>query len=337
MVLMAGTVVMAGLLLASLLTGSVALGAGDFWAALQTRLGGMAEGAEATRNAVILFDLRLPRALVAMAAGAGLGLAGACMQGLFRNPLADPGLVGVSSGAALGGMAAILMGARLSLPEWLEGSLLPVAAALSGWATTWLLYRLSRRQGRADLATLLLAGLAINALAAALLGLAIFTASDFELRRFTFWTLGSLAQAGWPQALLLVACLSPALVLLIRGRRELDALLLGEAEAFHLGVDVVRLQRRLILLTALITGLAVACCGIVGFVGLIVPHLVRRLTGPLHQWVLPGAAIYGAGLLLLADLAARTLAAPAELPLGVLTALVGAPFFLYLLMRERVA
>lgn len=294
-----------------------------------------AEGLEQAE--LIIGQLRLPRALMGLSAGALLALCGVAMQGLFRNPLADPGLVGVSSGAALGAALAIVFGAALGgLPASLSPYLLSICAFLGGLAVTWLVYRLGRREGRTSVATMLLAGVALTALAGALIGLFGYLADDATLRSLTFWNLGSLNGASYPRLwpLLLVTLLVGAW--LPRRVDALNALLLGESEARHLGFDVERLKAELIFCTALGIGAAVAAAGMIGFIGLVVPHLLRLLVGPDHRRLVPASMFGGAILLLLADLLARLAMAPAELPIGIVTALLGAPFFLYLLMRSRV-
>ncbi|WP_161781300.1 FecCD family ABC transporter permease [Pseudomonas sp. Ant30-3] len=285
---------------------------------------------------LILGQIRLPRTLLGLAVGAVLALSGVAMQGLFRNPLADPGLVGVSGGAALGAAVAIVGGSLLGgLPEFLGPYLLSLCAFLGGLAVTALVYRLGRTNGRTDVATMLLAGLALTALAGAIVGLFTYLADDATLRTLTFWNLGSLNGASysrlWP---LLLISLGVALWL-PRRAKALNALLLGESEAGHLGIDVERLKRELVLCTALGVGAAVAAAGMIGFVGLVVPHLVRLLSGPDHRVLLPASILAGASLLLFADLVARLALAPAELPIGIVTAMIGAPVFLYLLLRGR--
>jgi len=278
----------------------------------------------------------MPRTLLGLTVGMVLALCGVAMQGLFRNPLADPGLVGVSSGAALGAAVAIVGGAAFGgLPEAFAPYLLSAFAFVGGLLVTALVYRLGRRDGQTNVATMLLAGIALTALAGAAIGLFTYLADDATLRTLTFWNLGSLNGASyarlWP---LLLATLAVALWL-PRRARALNALLLGESEARHLGFDVERLKRELVFCTALGVGAAVAAAGLIGFIGLVVPHLMRLLVGPDHRLLLPASALVGASLLLLADLVARLALAPAELPIGIVTALIGAPFFLYLLVRGR--
>lgn len=293
-------------------------------------------GAGLEQAELIVGQIRLPRALLGLAVGSVLALSGVAMQALFRNPLADPGLIGVSSGAALGAALAIVGGSLFGagVPPEESPYLLSASAFAGGLAVTALVYRLGRRDGQTRVATMLLAGLALSALAGAAIGLFGYLADDAALRRLTFWNLGSLSGASyarlWP---LLLATLGVALWL-PRRAGALNALLLGESEARHLGFEVERLKRELVLCTALGVGAAVAAAGLVGFVGLLVPHLLRLLCGPDHRLLLPAAMLGGASLLLFADLLARLLLAPAELPLGIVTALLGAPFFLWLLRRE---
>ena len=291
--------------------------------------------------AQVFWHIRAPRLLMAGLAGAALGVSGAMIQGLFRNPLADPGLIGVSAGGALGAASCIVLLPLLGLSaSGLAGSLsgtlaTMVCAFVGGVLVTALAWRLSHTQGQVHLATLLLVGLAINALAMAGLGLLTYLASDTQQRALNFWLLGSLAPSQWPTVL---AVLPPVLLAGLGARglsAPLDALALGEAQARTMGVNVRRLQVRCVGLTALAVGAVTAVIGMVGFIGLLAPHLVRLVLGPRHRVVLPGAALTGACLVLLADTAARTVAAPVELPLGVLTGLLGAPVFLYLLRQAR--
>ena len=330
-----------GLLLAlalwlSLALGPVSLPLGDTLQALLRLFGVPLQGEGVLQAELILGQIRLPRTLLGLAVGAVLALSGVAMQGLFRNPLADPGLIGVSSGAALGAAVAIVGGTLLGgLPAALEPYLLSLCAFLGGLGVTALVYRLGRRDGQTHVATMLLAGIALTALAGAAIGLFTYLADDATLRSLTFWNLGSLNGASyarlWPLLLVTVG----VALWLPRRARALNALLLGESEARHLGFDVERLKRELVFCTALGVGAAVAAAGLIGFIGLVVPHLVRLLVGPDHRLLLPASALAGASLLLFADLAARLLLAPAELPIGIVTALLGAPFFLYLLLRGR--
>lgn len=289
------------------------------------------------RSAVILYDVRLPRLALGIVVGAGLAVSGAVMQGLFRNPLADPGLVGVGSGAGLGAIAGIVLGGLL--PADLRGALgysfVPLAAFLGGWLATLLLYRLSTRRGRTSVAVMLLGGIALGALAGAISGLMIHVADDAQLRDLTFWSLGSLAGATWAKVWIAGGLIGLALAATPFLARSLNALALGEGPAAHLGIPVQRMKRLAILTVAAATGAAVAVSGGIGFVGIVVPHLLRLAIGPDHRYLLPCSALLGAALLIAADTIARTVIAPAELPIGIVTATLGGPFFLWVLLRNR--
>ncbi|MHA5051535.1 FecCD family ABC transporter permease [Streptomyces sp. SD15] len=278
----------------------------------------------------VLWNVRFPRIVLALLVGASLGCAGALMQGVFGNPLAEPGVIGVSSGAAVGAVAAIALGLNF-LGTWT----VPAFAFVSGLGTVLLVYAMSRSGGRTEVVTLILTGIAVNAFAGALIGLFLFFADTAEVNQITFWQLGSLSQATWPKVLAVLPCAVAGLALAPLFARRLDLLALGERPARHLGVDVERLRIVLVLVIALLTAAAVSVSGIISFLGLVVPHLLRMAAGPGHRFLVPGSALGGAVVLLAADLAARTIAAPAELPLGVLTALVGSPFFFWLLRRTR--
>lgn len=289
------------------------------------------------RQESVLMVIRLPRVVMGVLIGATLAVSGASIQGLFRNPLADPGLIGISSGAALTAALMIVFGTTaLSSITALLGSLaLPLAAFVGGVAATLLIYRLATLGGRTSVTTMLLAGIAINALCGAAIGMMTYVATDDQLRDITFWSLGSLGRANWN----IVAALVPLTLLTLLPlpflARSLNAMLLGEAEAGHLGVNVERVKLAVIILVALGVGAGVAAAGIIGFLGLVVPHLIRLAFGPDHRLLLPASALLGASLLVVADLLARTVAVPAEVPIGIVTALVGGPFFLWLLLRDR--
>ncbi|MDX2203403.1 MAG: iron ABC transporter permease [Hyphomicrobiaceae bacterium] len=285
---------------------------------------------------LVLLNLRLPRVLLGVFVGAGLAVSGAVMQGLFRNPLADPGLIGVSSGAALAAVATIALGNGLAAPLMRAFGVyaLPLAAFFGGLATTVVLMAVARRSGTLLTGTLLLAGVAIAALCGSLTGILAYASDDRELRDLTLWSMGSLAGASWPKVVAVLPFTLLLLALVPRLTRALNGFLLGEAEAFHLGIDVERAKRLCVLLTAAATGAAVAVAGIVGFVGIVVPHLMRLLAGPDHRFVLPGSAALGASLVLLADIFARMAVRPAELPLGLVLAILGAPVFLHLVVRR---
>ncbi|CAG2138958.1 Hemin transport system permease protein HmuU [Cupriavidus campinensis] len=273
----------------------------------------------------VLIEVRLPRIVLAVTAGAALALSGAVMQALFRNPLAEPGLIGISLGGAAGAVAAIVLGA--------EG-LFGIAPAAFGGSliATALAYRLGTL--RPGVASLLLAGVAINAICASIVGFFTYQASDVQLRNLTFWNMGSLAGATWSMLAWLVPLVVVICALMLRDWRAMNALLLGEREAQHLGFDLARLRRRLIVLTALLVGPLVAVTGTITFVGLVVPHLIRLPLGADHRWLLPNTLAGGAIALTLADWLARTVVIPAELPIGIVTSLVGGPFLLWMLTRR---
>jgi iron complex transport system permease protein len=330
----------AGLLLASLLAavllGPARVSPAGFVAVVADLLGLAPLPAEYVGDQAILSVVRAPRALMGALIGAGLACAGAVMQGLFRNPLADPGLIGVSSGAALMAAAGIvfgggLMGSRAGL---LGLWLLPLLAFAGGLGATFLIARLAMREGSVGVANLLLAGIGVNALCVAGLGLLVAIADDRQARDINFWLLGSLAGARWVHLPVLLALVGLPCLGLLRLARPLNALMLGEREAFHLGVPVETAKRVAVVLAAVAVAAGVAFSGIIAFIGLLVPHLVRMAVGAEHRIVLPCAGLLGGALLVAADLVARSLAAPAELPVGVVTALLGAPFFLLLLRRQ---
>lgn len=286
---------------------------------------------------VVIVDIRMPRTLLGMMIGASLAVSGATMQGLFRNPLADPGIVGVSAGASLGAVTFIVLGGGVLAPVAAIFGFyhIPFAAFLGGLVFTFALYRISTRHGRTSVATMLLAGIALGAMAGAFTGLLIFWADDNQLRDLTFWGLGSIAGATWPKVLAVAPIILPILLFAPFMARGLNAMTLGEATAQHLGVNVQVFKRVAIVMVAAATGASVAVSGGIGFVGIVVPHLLRLFMGPDHRYLLPACAFLGAIMLLFADAIARQIVAPAELPIGIVTATLGAPFFLWILLRRR--
>ncbi|BBE72352.1 FecCD family ABC transporter permease [Oharaeibacter diazotrophicus] len=312
----------------------VSLAAGPTGVGLSDLFAWLAGDAVSERDRLILEAVRLPRAALGAMVGAGLAVSGAMMQGLFRNPLADPGLVGVSSGAATAAVAVIVLGGALpaALPAFFGPYLLPTAAFAGGLANTALLYALATRGGRTDTATLILAGIAVASVAGAVTGLMLFIADDAALRDVAFWSLGSLGGATATKVAAVAPFVIGALAATPFAARGLDALLLGEAEAVHLGVPVERLKRVVIVAVAAASGATVAVTGAIGFVGIVVPHLVRLAIGPGHRMLLPASAFGGAALMLAADALCRVVAAPAELPIGIVTAAIGAPVFLAILL-----
>ncbi len=310
--------------------GAVPISLGEIFRILSRRAGLAIGESVDTQKSAVLWSIRLPRVVLAMTVGAALGVSGAALQGVFRNPLADPGLIGVSSGAAFGAVVTIVAGFSF-LGIWT----IPVMAFISALITSLLVFRVAHRNGRVEVVTLVLCGIAINALIGGGIGLLTSVASETELRDITFWQLGSVGGATWS---LVWACLPfviAAIVVLPTMADRLDLMALGEREAKHLGVSVERTRLIVIILAAMAVAASVAVAGILGFVGLIVPHLIRLINGPKHRVLLPASALGGAAVLVVADLVARTVAVPREVPLGVMTALIGAPLFLWLIRTSR--
>lgn len=286
---------------------------------------------------VVMWDIRVPRLAVGILVGAALAVSGAVMQGLFRNPLADPGIVGVSAGASLGAVTGIVMtpflpGLILALPQM---AIIPVLAFIGAWVTMLLLYRISTRAGRTSVATMLLGGIGIGALSGAVTGIMIYHADDMQLRELTFWQMGSLTGSNWSKLLFAGPVIAVALAISFTFGRGLNGLALGEATAAHIGIEVQRLKTAAILTVAAAVGAAVAVSGGIGFIGIVVPHLLRLVTGPDHRTLLINSALLGASLLVIADVISRVIIAPAELPIGIVTAVLGAPVFIWILLRRR--
>ena len=276
----------------------------------------------------IIVDIRLPRVLLAILVGAGISAAGAAIQGLFRNPLADPALIGVSSGAALFAALFIVIGGNMGMAVLgMAGS-----AFLGGLVATWIVLIVGSRGG--GISTMLLAGIAINAIALAGVGLLSYLSTDNQLRSVSFWALGSINGANWTSVLLALG-IPVAVYFIYREATNLNAITLGDEEAEYLGVSHRRVRRRIIVLTAVSVGIGVALTGVIAFIGLIVPHLVRMTIGSNHRIVIPSSGLLGGLLLLVADTLSRSAFAPMELPVGILTALVGGPFFIYLIVYEQ--
>ncbi|USD66800.1 iron ABC transporter permease [Vibrio sp. SCSIO 43136] len=286
---------------------------------------------------LVIMNIRLPRTVLCALVGAILALCGATMQGLFRNPLAEPGIIGVSAGASLGAAAAMVLFASINItnPILLNLFAVPVFAFVGGTVTTLIVYRLGTSKFGTSVTVMLLAGVAISALSGAAIGYFNYIADDQMLRDLTLWGMGSMAGATWSGIALAAITLAGLFWLFVKKAMALNALLLGEAEARHMGIEVQSLKRRLILTTAAGVGITVSLVGPIGFIGLVVPHITRMLTGPDHCKLIPVCAILGALLLTLADMVARVAVAPAELPVGIVTALFGAPFFLYLLFQQK--
>ena len=286
-------------------------------------------------DSIVLFEIRIPRVLLAAFVGASLGISGASLQGLFRNPLADPGLIGVSAGAALGASFVIVVGSSF-FPEFIFGTfILPFSAIIGASFVISLLYIFTQGFGYQGITYMLLVGIAVNAFASVGIGILTYISTDSELRGLTFWTMGSFGGSSWQLIMPALIIISLTVLWLIPSSRKLDLLQLGEPEAYRLGVDVRRLKFKVIISSAVIVGLSVSLSGMIGFVGLVVPHLVRLLGGVNHNYLLPGSALLGASLMMGADLLSRILIQPAELPVGLITSAIGAPFFLWLIFRIR--
>jgi len=314
-----------GLMLVLLLVSLIALNAGAVSIGMGKILGGSLDVVETT----ILVDIRLPRILLNIIVGAGVATAGAAIQGLFRNPLADPALIGVSSGASLFAAGFMVLGLTDPIVNQIGIS---GSAFIGGLITTIVVLVVGQRSG--SISSMLLAGIAINAVALSGVGLFSYLSSDAQLRSVAFWALGSFNAADWTMVQIAVLSI-PFIGLILVESGRLNAITLGDQEASHLGILVSALRRRIVLYTAVIVGIGVSLAGVISFVGLIVPHLVRLTLGSNHFVLVPCSALLGAILVVTADLVCRTAFAPAELPVGLLTALVGGPFFIYLIVIQK--
>ena len=283
----------------------------------------------------VLFNIRLPRVLLAACVGGALGISGAALQGLFRNPLADPGLIGVSAGAAFGAVSAIvLVNSGLILLQ-LGSFLVPLAAILGSLLVISLIYILTASFANSGIMYMLLVGIALNAMSTVGIGFLTFVSSDSQLRTLTFWMMGSFGSTSWELLIPSMVLVFITILTLVLNSRKLDIMQLGESEAYRTGVDVLRTRRTIILSSAIMIGTCVSLSGIIGFVGLVVPHIVRLLAGSSHTFLLIGSAIMGTLITVLADLFSRLIIQPAELPIGLATSAIGAPFFLWLVLRLR--
>ncbi|RZK75240.1 MAG: iron ABC transporter permease [Pedobacter sp.] len=285
----------------------------------------------------VLNIVRIPRVILGLLVGAALGISGTAIQGIFRNPLAEPGLIGISAGASL--MAVIIIVLELSLFASLSNLLgyylLAFGAFAGAGIAAMLVYQISRTEGKSNVATMLLAGIAINALAGALTGLLTYIADDQQLRNITFWMLGSLAGATWETVTAVLPFIVIPLLLLPRLGKALNAFALGEVQASQLGLKVNVIKRNVVILATMGVGASVAVSGIIGFIGLLVPHIIRLIMGVDNRHVMPASALFGALMLTLSDMLCRTIVAPIELPIGVITALLGTPVFLYILIKDK--
>jgi len=286
---------------------------------------------------MVLLNIRLPRILLAILVGTGLGTSGAILQGLFRNPLVDPGFIGVSSGAAVGAMIAIMFSAFFStfINKNLLVFLLPILAIIGSFITTLMVYILSKVHNKTNIMAMLLSGIAINALSGALIGIFISISTDSQLRSFTFWTLGGLDNADWSVILTTSIFIIFPLTIIYKMKSQLDIFMLGDAEAMHLGINVEWLKKKIILISSIMVGISVSFCGMIGFIGLITPHLIRMIIGPNHNYLIPASALLGALLLTTSDIIAKSIISPAQLPIGVVTSCIGAPFFIWLIYNQK--
>ena len=337
-IILAGLVVLLiAVMILSSCIGAVSITASEFISIMSYKTGFSDAVNFKPQQAAVLLNIRLPRVMLGILIGAGLGVSGAAIQGLFRNPLAEPGLIGISSGATL--FAVLMIVLDVSFFKLLTGAIgfyaLSLAAFVGACITTMLVYRLSMRNGKTVITTLLLSGIAINALAGAFTGLLTYMATDEQLRTITFWSLGSLGGASWET----VTGILPFIIIPVAGlpflAKSLNVIALGDAQALHMGIDVVTVKRIILVLATIAVGASVAVAGMIGFIGLIIPHIIRMTFSADNRLVIPGSAILGASLLTLADLLARTIVTPAELPIGILTALIGTPVFIYIIITER--
>lgn len=325
------------LLLTSMLTasviGAVRIDFADVWKIISLS----DSTPEINRLSAVWLNIRLPRILLAVVIGAGLALSGAAMQGLFRNPLADPSIIGISGGAiTMAAFTIVLLVPLVSaFPAFAGYSLLSIMTFLGAVGSAWLIFSLSRSGRKTNVATMLLAGIALNAIAGSFTGLLTYLADDAQLRDLTFWTMGSLAGANYTNVAIVAVTLVLAIFLVIPEYKAFNSLSLGEQDAQLIGTDTEQLKRKVVIATALMVGVGVAFTGMIAFVGLVVPHIMRMLVGNDHRLLLPASLIVGALLLNITDTVARTVVQPAELPIGVITSLVGAPIFLSLLLHRK--
>jgi iron complex transport system permease protein len=317
--------------------GALPISMNELWAIVKYQVGMGEMSGFSSQQRAVLMNIRLPRIILGVLIGAALATSGAVIQGLFRNPLSDPGLIGISSGASF--FAVLMIVLEASFFKAITGIFgyyaLSVAAFVGACLTTWIVYRLAMKDGKADVTLLLLVGISINALTGSFTGLLTYVATDEQLRNITFWSLGSLGGASWQTVIgvlpftVLPVCLLPLLA------KPLNALILGEAQAALMGIKVYRVKQLIVILATIAVGGSVAVAGMIGFIGLVTPHIIRIAFGADNHLVLPASALLGAAILSTADLIARTLAAPQELPIGILTALLGTPVFLYIILADR--
>ena len=286
-------------------------------------------------SSTILYTIRMPRVMLAAFVGASLAISGACLQGLFRNPLADPGLIGVSAGAALGAAFAIVFSSRFISLNFLGPYLIPFSAIIGSASVIIILFVITKGFGYDGVTYMLLAGIAVNAIAGVGIGVLTYISDDSELRSLTFWTMGSFGGVTWPLIMPAIVVILFSIVWIIGLSRKLDLIQLGDVEASRLGVNIKKVRFGVIISSAVVVGISVALSGMIGFVGLVVPHLVRILGGVNHLYVLIGSAIFGSILMVISDMMCRVIISPAELPVGLITSGLGSPFFLWLIFKMR--
>jgi len=323
------------MLLCFVLAVSVGPAVVDFLVLFKSIAGLLNPSSDADMVLSIVNNIRIPRALLAILIGFALAISGASLQGICRNPLADPGLLGISSGAAAAAVVGIVFMTQWSVPDAIKPYLLPCLAFMGAAITAMLINKMAQVNGRLEIVTLLLSGIALNALFAAIIGLMSYMADDQSLRLITYWLMGSLGAATWQN----IAIISPILALSIWGiwrkRNELNLLLLGEANAKYMGIEVDKVKKQLLWLNALTVGVAVSVSGIIGFIGLVVPHILRITLGSDYRFLLINSMLLGGSVMLIADLMARMVAAPAEVPIGIITSIIGAPVFIILLIKQK--
>lgn len=315
----------------------IAVGAADanIWLPVQAVTAYFTDTLDTNITYNIVMNIRFPRVLMALMVGAALAISGASLQGICRNPLADPGLLGISGGAAVGAVVVILFASKLSFLAFAGPYLIPLAAFIGAALATFTVYQLAQVDGEIQIPTFLLAGVAINALSGAMIGGLSYIADDQALRLMTFWMMGSLAGATWSSIAIMAPIMGLTLWAIFRKRHAINLILLGEANARFTGVDVDRVKNQLLWLNAVAVGIAVAFSGIIAFIGLVVPHILRVSSDTNYRYLIINSALLGAMLLTLADLASRMAIAPAEIPIGILTSLIGAPFFIGLLLQQK--
>lgn len=338
-ILIIGAALAAVVMVVSVAVGPLNIPLSDVWQILGIKLGLAEDPGLNPRDVSVVWTLRVPRILMGFVVGAALAVSGAALQSLFNNPLADPGIIGVTSGASVGAVGAIVAASSLQ-STWIFTTFgdtwaVPIGAFVSGLAVTLLIYVLARPKRNRGTSRMLLVGIAVGSGCQAIVGFFTYIADDTELQTLVFWQMGSLSKVMWPQVYVVVPVFILGIVCVMLLARTLDVLTLGERQAQHLGLNVARARLAVIVATALLTAAAVAFSGAIGFVGLVVPHILRYLVGPKHKSLLPASALAGAILIIAADAASRTINPPSEIPIGLFTAAVGAPFFLFLVVREK--